>query len=768
MAWAEATAYSEAVQNPRVAFRDAELQDGELATNLLGLPLVHTGNFAAVFQLRRPAGPPDWALKCFTRQVHGLRRRYQAIHTHLNGRRLPFMVQFAYQADGILVGTERYPLLKMDWVEGQRLDQFLGDCLTRPGAKGVLRRLSQMWLRLSVMLREAEVGHGDLQHGNVMLVPVPGSDALALKLIDYDGMYVPELSGHAPGEIGHPAYQHPGRSSKTGYGPEVDRFSHLVIYTTLQALIAGGLDLWQPFYNGDRLLLGPDDFRDPGNSEAFRTLWQMDKPDVRALTGHLALAASGPVDAVPLLSELVSDTGVVPLTEEQQTRASGMLGFAAKTPGAVGEVLEVAEVGRDDSPVEAELVPEVVEAGIGPAEAAAGRRSLREWMGGLISGADRMLVRVVGEENTILLGFVRPLAALAGLALAVVVLLMLWQVGLQLATREWASPESPVASSEAGVPAIIPAVYRVRLVPVEALLTASGMGVTIEGEGSERTVTVVSPDGETRLVLVAVLEGYEHQQLELQPVPGETESVAITMSRLPTITNSIGMRLQLIPAGEFLMGSADSDREAPAEEKPQHRVRITEPFYLAICEVTQSQWEQVMGSNPSQFKGPDHPVERVSWEDCQKFIRRLNNLPGERGGVYRLPTEAEWEYACGAGSTTVYSFGYSADLLGDYAWYRGNSGRRTHPVGQKRPNAWGLHDMHGNVWEWCQDWHDSGYYRSSPLDDPQGPTGGSNRVYRGGSWDNTARHCRSANRDRSQPSFRFNDLGFRLACSSVE
>jgi hypothetical protein len=153
MAWAEATAYSEAVQNPRVAFGDAELQAGELATNQLGLPLVHTGNFAAVFQMRRPAGPPDWALKCFTRQVHGLRRRYQAIHTHLNGR-----------------------------------------------------RLSQMWLKLSVMLREAEVGHGDLQHGNVLLVPVPGTDNLALKLIDYDGMYVPELAGHPPGEIGHPAY----------------------------------------------------------------------------------------------------------------------------------------------------------------------------------------------------------------------------------------------------------------------------------------------------------------------------------------------------------------------------------------------------------------------------------------------------------------------------------------------------------------------------------------------------------------------------------
>jgi hypothetical protein len=121
MAWADATAYSEAVQNPRLAFRDAELHEGELATNRLGLPLIHSGSFAAVFQMRRPTGPPHLALKCFTRQVHGLRHRYQQIDAHLNGRRLPFMVDFAYQDEGILIGQQPYPLLKMDWVQGLRL-----------------------------------------------------------------------------------------------------------------------------------------------------------------------------------------------------------------------------------------------------------------------------------------------------------------------------------------------------------------------------------------------------------------------------------------------------------------------------------------------------------------------------------------------------------------------------------------------------------------------------------------------------------------------
>jgi formylglycine-generating enzyme required for sulfatase activity/serine/threonine protein kinase len=227
-------------------------------------------------------------------------------------------------------------------------------------------------------------------------------------------------------------------------------------------------------------------------------------------------------------------------------------------------------------------------------------------------------------------------------------------------------------------------------------------------------------------------------------------------------TNSLGMNFVLIPPGEFLMGSPDSDEHAENTEKPQHHVRITRPFYLGKCLVTQKQWQTVMGENPSQFKGPKSPVENVSWKDCQEFLDKLNAKLGAGAGKFQLPTEAQWEYACRAGSTTRYCFGDETSGLGKYAWHELNSGHKPHSVGEKKPNAWGLYDMHGNAWEWCADWYDRGYYVNSPLDDPAGPATGSNRVNRGGSWFYPAGCCRSASRYDSAPDARRDFLGLRV------
>jgi len=231
-----------------------------------------------------------------------------------------------------------------------------------------------------------------------------------------------------------------------------------------------------------------------------------------------------------------------------------------------------------------------------------------------------------------------------------------------------------------------------------------------------------------------------------------------------TLAGNIKLEMIKIPAGSFLIGSADNDESADDDEKPQHRVNLQE-FYLGKYPVTQEQYQTIMGNNPSSFKdNPKNPVESVSWNDAQAFCQKLSEKTGKK---YRLPSEAEWEYACRAGSQTRYYFGDNAELLGQYAWYRYNSASKTHPVGQKKPNNWGLYDMHGNVWEWCEDgWHEN--YQNAPKDcsawnDNHSQT--NRRVLRGGSWYYSLRYCRSACR-RSFGS-RINSYGFRIVSPQV-
>jgi formylglycine-generating enzyme required for sulfatase activity len=238
------------------------------------------------------------------------------------------------------------------------------------------------------------------------------------------------------------------------------------------------------------------------------------------------------------------------------------------------------------------------------------------------------------------------------------------------------------------------------------------------------------------------------------------------------------MTFVTIPAGTFMMGSDSWEAFRDDRGGPQHRVTISKAFEMQTTEVTQSQWASVMGSNPSNFKKsencpleftavgaitmcPNNPVDRVSWDDAQEFIYKLNAKAD--GYQYRLPTEAEWEYSARAGSTGPY--GVSGNLT-DFAWYKDNSGGMTHPVGKKQATAWGLYDMHGNVWEWTADWY--GNYSPSQGRDPVGPSSGHGRVIRGGSWDVTSQYCFSANRyDASPHDYVDYNLGFRLVRSKL-
>ena len=276
--------------------------------------------------------------------------------------------------------------------------------------------------------------------------------------------------------------------------------------------------------------------------------------------------------------------------------------------------------------------------------------------------------------------------------------------------------------------------------------------------GDYRTALNISPDNAAALsmqraaAVQQALDERDYQRaLRLEPTLART-----AMLSMPPIRNSIGIDLKLIPGGTYVINEGGENA---------HEVILSKSFYLGVFEVTQEQYAKVMVDNPSYFKSPQHPVERVSWDDAIAFCRKLSSLPAEQaaGRVYHLPTEAQWEYACRAGTGTAFGFGDKETQVSQHAWYDGNSGNRTHPVGGKQANAWGLYDMHGNVWEWCRDWY--GAYTLGRVTDPNGPLSGSSRVIRGGSWYDFAESCRSSAREAFSPSNRNSSHGgFRIMC----
>ena len=248
-------------------------------------------------------------------------------------------------------------------------------------------------------------------------------------------------------------------------------------------------------------------------------------------------------------------------------------------------------------------------------------------------------------------------------------------------------------------------------------------------------------------------------------VNSSSRSVSVTLQEVPnrfsngTLTvNGIKYNMVWVDGGTFRMGAtSEQGSDAYSNEKPVHRVTLS-GYYIGKTEVTQVLWEAVMGSNPSSFKGDNLPVESVSWDDCQEFIRKLNSMTGQN---FRLPTEAEWEFACRGGNNSR-GYKYSgSNYIDNVAWHLDNSCKKTHPVATKTPNELGIYDMSGNVWEWCNDWY--GDYSSSAQTNPKGPYSGSYRVSRGGSWGCFARDCRSSLHNGNYPANRFNDLGLRLA-----
>jgi len=339
MSWPFPHEFNEAIQNPRLAFSDPDLQGCEAVVGANGLPLPRSGNFADVYHLR--GGGRDWAVKCFTRPAIGLAERYAQVSEALSRAHFPFTVHFSYLAAGIRIGNEWRPAVKMDWVEGLQLNQVVRENAGRPG---VLSALLQMWPKLCRRLREAGIAHADIQHGNVLLVPGSRSGTYGLKLIDYDGMYVPALANVPSGEFGHPAYQHPHRARERVYSLDVDRFPHLVIATALKGLEIVGPELWTRYDTGDNLLFIEEDFHNPAGSRLMKELWGTQNPSVQAFVARLALSCANPLEETPWLDQIAPD-GEPGVLDVHRHRAA----------------LELLALGR---PIPVGLLPESASAGV--------------------------------------------------------------------------------------------------------------------------------------------------------------------------------------------------------------------------------------------------------------------------------------------------------------------------------------------------------------------------------------------------------------------
>lgn len=316
--WPSSSDYNEAIQNLATSVGDEELRAGRAERDKLGLPMPYAGNFADVYRIDCPATGNSWAVKCFTREVADLRDRYRAISEHLDRVKLPFMTDFRYLEEGLRINGRWYPIVKMRWVEGIGLNDFVSRVIDQPE---MLRGLADLWLNKVVdRLENAKIAHADLQHGNVLLVPVPERNSVRLTLIDYDGMYVPALTGRGSGERGHPAFQHPQRICEGAHNANVDRFSHLAIYTALQCL-AEDPTLWDQYNNGENLLFRQSDFANPSDSELFRRLWALNENSTtKTLVGWLILASQDPLDSTPRLCDIIQNARVASLMPMEQRR----------------------------------------------------------------------------------------------------------------------------------------------------------------------------------------------------------------------------------------------------------------------------------------------------------------------------------------------------------------------------------------------------------------------------------------------------------------
>ena len=692
-----------AVKNANIFLKITELNGATVKLNSNGSPYLFTGGFTMVFHLTK--GFSKWAFRVWHCGFNRQKERFQKISQYLVNKDLPYFADFIYDEKGLLVNGEFVDTIRMKWLDGDLLKNYIEKNINNPNE---LRLLADSFLEMFKSLHEENISHGDLQHGNI-LIDEHGN----IQLIDYDSVCVPDIEGDEELVTGLIGYQHPSRlNNATKTSLKADYFSELIIYLSLCA-IAENPNLWEEYnvIDTEVLLFNDSDLENILQSKIYKELSNSGSNTIKSLVKILVeyLFEKSYLNLEPFAThkdfiEWDIESELKPTVSKYCVHCGRK--FFSSTPEIICEKC-LLEENLKEKKEEAENI--------------------------IIQAKQKCLENLTHTSEMAIVD--------------VVVNLINIRAGNDIA-------------------AIDNAILEVKYAIKAAILKDPHVPHTTQGNlkssGKNSWIWVF-------IILLSIILGpiIISKVLENRTV----QSLQSTLNDQNSISN-LNIEMIFVQGGTFTMGCTSCD---DSWAKPAHKVTVSD-FYIGKYEVTQAQWKAVMGTTVRQQRdkhnekerlageGDNNPMYFVNWDEAQEFILRLNDATGIQ---YRLPTEAEWEYAARGGNISS-GFEYSGSISVDYvAWYYANSEYKTHPVGKKAPNELGIYDMSGNVWEWCNDWYDS--YNGNTQINPQGPSSSNldYRVIRGGSWD-VNETCFVYARGRSMPNLRNSNKGFRLAYSSTK
>ena len=734
-----------------------------------GRPVMSSGNFAVVFKMTD--GDKDYAVKCFLKEQKERAEAYKQICGYLTYISSPYLVHTEYIEDELFVDTnqsddDEFPVLVMDWVSGVSLDNYIKKI---KDDQSLRIQLANEFRELTFWLLNQDFAHCDLKPDNILV-----TDEGHLVLVDYDGMFVPAMQGQEARELGTPLYRFRGRTTKD-FDQYADDYACAFIMLVLMANAIAPIDF--------------DTFSSPEVKDIlphFNDYFE-NRQVAPYIAEFLLVASTGRLDRqarLPLFSlqHTTTKQSTNPLEPSLVFTVNGISFKMIRVDGGTftmgAHANQEDEAWDDEKPAHSVILGNyyiaetVVTQALWQAVMGNNPSKFQDDINNPVESVSYDDCKeFISKLNTLTSKQFRlpteaewEFAARGGNKSRDYIYAgsnnlddVAWYIDN---SDDYTHPVKNKAPNELGLYDMTGNVfewcndYWSNIYPSNAQINPQGptSGICRVLRGGSRGDDAWGCCSSRRFRLNPVGRGFD---LGFRLAFSEKQE-----EQLFTI-NGIPFKMIKVDGGTFMMGAhANQVADAWNGEKPAYSVTLSS-YYIAETEVTQALWQAVMGSNPSRFKDNiSNPVECVIYDDCKEFISKLNTLTHKK---FRLPTEAEWEFAARGGNKSKDYIYAGSNNLDDVAWYGDNSDGHTHPVKTKAPNELGLYDMNGNVWEWCSDWW--GAYPSTAQTNPQGPTSGSSRVFRGGSWFNVARGCRSSCRSRDVPDCRINYLGFRLAFS---